>query len=79
MSRTSSPTARAVALAALVLALPSTPCLAWKTSSTDHLFQAPPVATLGATDVDVYPNGYQVVGGPFVGASGRGTDDTAIT
>lgn len=32
----------------------------------DCAFQAPSIATLGATDIDVFPNGYQVVGGSFV-------------
>ncbi len=32
----------------------------------DCAFQAPPYQPLGATDIDVFPTGYQVVGGPFV-------------
>ncbi len=37
----------------------------------DHLFQAPPVAPLGPTQIDVYPNGYRVVGQTFVPDAGH--------
>lgn len=36
----------------------------------DHEFQAPPIAPLGPTQIDVFPNGYQLARGPFVAESG---------
>ncbi len=46
------------------------PPVAAARSNNDYLHSAPPIVPLAPTQIDVYPNGYQFVGGTFVAETG---------